>query len=243
VLMIGTGLLMFAANYGLVFWGENHIPSGLTAILYTVLPLFGLAIAHVLLPSEPMTVSKVSGVVLGIAGVALIFSHQLYIDDPMAVWGSLAIILAALSTAYASVLIKARGVHLDPFVLTTVQMVSGFVPMLAIFIPIEGNPLQFNWTPLALISLLYLALVGSSLTFVLLYWLIKHMEVTRTQLMPLMSTLIAVLLGALVRQEELGWRTALGGAAILIGLLLATWRRGAHRTSLEAAAMTRYKKS
>jgi len=222
--MIGTGLLMFAANYGLVFWGENHIPSGLTAILYTTLPLFGLVMAHFLLPSEPMTLPKVSGVLLGIAGVVVIFSHQLQIEDPMAIWGGLAIILAALGTAFASVLIKARGVHFNPFVLTTVQMVSGFVPMLAIFIPMEGNPLYFPWTPLALISLLYLALVGSSLTFVLLYWLIKHMEVTRTQLMPLMSTLIAVILGAIVRQEELNWRTAVGGAAILVGLLLATWR-------------------
>ncbi len=223
-LMIGTGVLMFAANYGLVFWGENHISSGLTAILYTTLPLFGLVIAHLHLPNEPITLLKVSGVLLGIAGVALIFSHQLYIDDPMAIWGSLAIILAALGTAYASVLIKARGGHLDPFVLTTVQMISGFIPLLAIGISQEGVPLNFPWTPLAWISLLYLAIVGSSLTFVLLYWLIQRMEVTRTQLMPFLSTLIAVLLGWLILGEELSGRTALGGVAILLGLALATGR-------------------
>lgn len=230
VLMIGTGLLTFAANYGLVFWGENHISSGLTAILYTTLPLFGLVSAHFLLPSEPMTIPKVSGVLLGIAGVALIFSHQLYIDDPMAIWGSLAIVAAALGTAYAGVLIKARGGHFDPFVLTTVQMISGFIPMLAIFIPLEGNPLSFHWTPMAILSLFYLAFIGSSLTFVLLYWLYRHMEVTKTQLMPLMSTLIAVVLGAIILHEELSWRTAGGGAAILVGLALATWRPGRVRS-------------
>ncbi len=224
-LMIGTGILTFSVNYGLVFWGENFISSGLTAILYTTLPLFGLLIAHVSLPGEPLTLPKVVGVLLGIAGVTLIFSHQLNVGDPMALWGSAAIVSAALGTAYAGVLIKAHGGHLDPVLLTTVQMVVGLLPLLLAGILLEGNPLDFSWTPMAWLSLLYLAWMGSSLAFVLLYWLIQNMEVTKTQLIPLMSTLIAVALGWLVLREELGWRAVVGGAGVLLGLALATWRR------------------
>lgn len=224
-LMIGTGILTFSVNYGLVFWGENFISSGLTAILYTTLPLFGLLIAHVSLPGEPLTLPKVVGVLLGIAGVTLIFSHQLNVGDPMALWGSAAIVSAALGTAYAGVLIKARGGHLDPVLLTTVQMIVGLLPLLFVGVLLEGNPLSFSWTLMAWLSLLYLAWMGSSLAFVLLYWLIQNMEVTKTQLIPLMSTLIAVALGWLVLQEELGWRAAVGGAGVLLGLALATWRR------------------
>lgn len=224
-IMIGTGLLTFAMNYGLVFWGENYIPSGLTAILYTTLPLFGLAVAHLRLPDEPLTVRKVTGVLLGIAGVAIIFSRQLDIGDPLAPLGSAAVVLAALGTAFANVTIKKRGRAYDPFVLTTIQMLVGFIPLLSIGLSSEGSPLDFHWTPMAWISLFYLALLGSSTTFTLLYWLIKHMEVTKIQLIPLMSTLVAVFLGWIVLGEELGWRTAVGGAAILAGLAIATLRR------------------
>jgi drug/metabolite transporter (DMT)-like permease len=235
-MMIGTGILTFSLNYGLVFWGENFISSGLTAILYTTLPLFGLLIAHISLPGEPLTLAKVFGVLLGIGGVALIFSHQLTIDDPMALWGSAAIVAASLGTAYAGVLIKARGGHLDPVLLTTVQMVVGLLPLLFVGVLLEGNPLDFSWTPMAWLSLLYLAWLGSSLAFVLLYWLIQNMEVTKTQLIPLMSTLIAVALGWLVLQEELGWRAVVGGAGVLLGLVLATRTRPHRRAATPRAS-------
>ncbi len=222
ILMIGTGLLVFTFNYGLVFWGENHISSGLTAILYTLLPLFGLVMAHFRLAAEPMTWQKVSGVILGIAGVALIFSRQIEFVGSMAMWGSAAIIIAAMGTSYANIEIKARGQALDPLVLTTIQIFVGMLPLLGIGLLSEGNPLEFNWTPLAWFSIFYLALIGTSLPFVLLYWLIKHMEITKVQLMPLVSTLIAVLLGWVILGEELSWRTALGGVMILGGLAVAT---------------------
>ena len=66
----------------------------------------------------------------------------------------------------------------------------------------------------------YLELIGSALAFVLLYWLIKHMEVTRTMLITLVSPLVAVLLGIVVLGESLTWRTATGSVAIIGGLAL-----------------------
>ena len=218
-----TGILTFSVSYGLVFWGESHISSGLTAILYTTCPLFGLLIAHFYLPSEPMTLAKLAGLVIGMVGVTIIFSQELRLDNVNAIWGASAVVLSALSTAYASVLIKLRGGHLDPLVLTSGQMTVGLVPLLLVGLPLEGNPLTYNWTPLVWVSLFYLALVGSSLTFVLLYWLMQKMEVTKTQLIPLASTLIAVLLGRVVLGEALGLRTTFGAVGILLGLALTTW--------------------
>lgn len=219
-----TGVLTFTLNYGLIFWGENYISSGLTAILFTTLPLFGLVIAHFHLPSEPITLRKVFGVLLGILGVATIFSNQLHVDTANAVWGCLAVVSAASLGAYAGVLIKAHGKHLDPFTLTTGQMLVGFGPLLVIGYLLEGNPSAHSWTGEAWLALFYLAFVGSSLTFVLLYWLIKRIDITKTQLIPLASTLVAVLLGRVVLNEELDWRTGLGGAGILAGLVMSTWK-------------------
>jgi len=215
-----TGLLTFGVNYGLVFWGENHISSGLTAILYTTLPLFGLTLAHFMVASEPLSLPKLTGVLIAIAGVITIFSNQIALSDNMALWGTAAILAASLATAYAGILVKLHINHLDPLIITTGQMCFGVVPLIVLGLMIEGNPLVHAWNARAWFALLYLALVGSSLTFVLLYWLMQNMEVTKTQLMIFFSTLIAVLLGKLVFDEALNWRIGLGGFGILAGLLI-----------------------
>ena len=161
---------------------------------------------------------ETTGVLLGIAGVVIIFFNEIRLADASAAKGSAAIILASFGTAYAGVLIKSRGKHIDPLVLTIGQMAVGVLPLLVLGLWYEGNPLAFNWTARAWIALFYLALVGSALAFVLVYWLMQRMDVTKTQLIPLASTLIAVILGWLVLQEEINWKTLVGGFLILFGL-------------------------
>jgi len=219
-LMVVTGLLVFAFNYTLVFWGEVHISAGLAALLYTTFPILGMLLAHWLLPSEPLTRRKLGGALLAVVGVAVIFQSQIELRGPMALLGSLALVAAATGTAYADVLIKGSGTHIDPVAMTAVQMLTGIIPMLGLAWAVEGSPFNLHWTPRAVGSLLYLALLGSSVTFVLLYWLIQHMQVTRTMLIPLMSTVIAVSLDAVILGERLHWRTLAGGCGILIGLAI-----------------------
>lgn len=222
-LIFFTGFLIFGVNYGLVFWGENYISSGLTAILYTTFPFFGLAIAHFYLPSEPMTITKTTGVLLGMLGVTIIFGKQLQVQNTDALLGSAAIVFASLVTAYANVLVKMHARHIDPFVITSGQMAIGLVPLLLVGYFFEGSFFDHAWNSTAWIALFYLALVGSSLAFVLLYWLIQRMDVTKTNLIPLASTVIAVILGRIFLGEELGLRTSIGGASILTGLFLTAW--------------------
>ncbi len=224
-LILITGLLAFTINYGLLFWGEQRTSSGLAAILQTIIPVFGFIIAHQYLPDERITWSKLGGVGLGIAGVALIFSDQMVEEGRSAFVGSLAIVIGAFCVAYSNVLVKARGGHLDSAVLAAGQMIVGLIPLLLVGIAFEGNPLKFHWSPLALTSLLYLALVGSAVAFMLYYWLVRNMEVTKTMLIPLVTPLIAVVLGRLVLDEGLTWRVATGGAGIMAGIGLIIKRR------------------
>lgn len=227
-LIAGTGVLAFGINYGLLFWGEHRTSSGLAAILQTIIPVFGLILAHLHLPEERITWPKFIGVVLGIAGVAIIFSNQMETGGPSAFQGSVAIVVGAFGAAYSNVLIKSRGGGLDYAVLAGGQMVFGLVPLLIIGIVFEGNPLKLRWTPLALLSLFYLAIVGSVIAFLLYYWLVRHMEVTKTMLIALFTPLLAVSLGMLVRGEELTWRIAAGGACIMAGIGVIVFRRMKH---------------
>jgi drug/metabolite transporter (DMT)-like permease len=225
-LLLWTGFLTVTINYALVFWAELHISSGLAALLNATIPLFGLPLAHRALAAEPMTSHKVWGVLLGVLGLAIVFGAELGGNGALAAWASAGVVVASLAGAQAGVLIKAKGTHLDPAVLAGVQMAAGSVPLLAGGAALEGNPLLFDWTASALLSLAYLTVVGSVIAFLAYYWLIRNIEVTRVLLIPLITPLVAVGLGVVFLGESVGWGTALGGTAILGGVGMAVWNGG-----------------
>ncbi len=225
LLLLVTGILAFCVNYGLLFWGEQYISSGLAAVLQSTIPAFGLVIAHFYLPGEQMTPAKIIGIVLGVVGVAVIFSNQLDVAGTKAVAGCAALIVSSMSAAYSNVLVKAYGKHLDPAILAGGQMFFGLIPLLLIGIPWEGSPFAFNWTPMAVVSLIYLAVVGSVVAFLLYYWLVQNMDVTKTMLIALVTPVVAVTLGMLVLDEELHGRTLLGGLMIISGIALIVTRQ------------------
>jgi drug/metabolite transporter (DMT)-like permease len=105
-------------------------------------------------------------------------------------------------------------------------MMFGLVPLFLLGIPLEGNPLKFHWTGVAIISLLYLAIVGTVIAFSLYYWLIQNMNVTNTMLIALVTPVVAVVLGMIVLKETLEWRTLAGGLMIMSGiaLIVRPWR-------------------
>lgn len=223
-LLAYTGFLSITLNYALVFWGEQHISSGLAALLSATVPLFGLPLAHHYLASEPLTLSKVAGVILGVAGVAIVFSGELGAGGPIALWASAGIILAALATAHAGVLIKLSGTHIEPPVMAGVQMLGGCIPLLLAGMLVEGNPLTFHWSGLAISTLVYLTLMGSVVAFLMYYWLIRHTAVSGVLMIPLVTPLVAVIFGLVFGGERIGWHTAAGGSAILVGVALAVLR-------------------
>ncbi|HEX9628522.1 MAG TPA: EamA family transporter [Pyrinomonadaceae bacterium] len=225
ILIAISGALQFSLNYGLVFWGEQYISSGLAAVLQSTFPAFGFLIAHLYLPHERMTTGKVIGVLLGVFGVAVIFSDQLSIAGSMALLGSVALVLSAVFGSYSNVLVKAYGQKIDPQVLAAGQMVCGFPPLLALGIATEGNPFRFHWTLMAVLSLGYLVVVGSVIAFALYYWLVRNMDVTNTMLIALVTPVVAVVLGMLVLHEKLNWRLFAGGACIISGIGLIVLRK------------------
>ncbi|HKY30381.1 MAG TPA: EamA family transporter [Pyrinomonadaceae bacterium] len=225
LLLAGTGVLGFTVNYGLIFWGEQYISSGLAALLQSTIPAFGLLIAHLHLPAERMTPAKVFGVVLGVIGVGVIFSNQLSLAGPRAFAGSVAIVISAAGAAYSNVLIKAHGAKFEPPIISAMQMSFGLIPILIIGLIWEGNPLNFRWTGMALVSLSYLAIIGSVIAFILYYWLVQHMDVTKSMLIALVTPVTAVILGMIVLHEQLDWRTLVGGVLVLSGIALVVIRR------------------
>ena len=239
ILLAITGTLAFALNYGLLFWGEQYISSGLAALLQATIPAFGLIFAHFHLPGERLTWARIVGVLLGVCGVGVVFSNQLAVAGSQALAGCVALIFSSIFASYSNVLVKARGTKMDPAILAGGQMFFGMLLLLAVGIPLEGNPFRFHWTPMAVFALFYLALVGSVIAFLLYYWLVLHIDVTKSMLIALVTPVVAVILGMIVLDEQIGWRTLIGGAMIMAGISFIVLRKAKKKKSEEVFRLGR----
>ena len=225
MLLAVTGFLQFSLNYSMVFWSEQYISSGLAAVLQATIPAFGLLMAWVHLPQEKLTWQKVTAIILGIIGVAVIFIEQLHVNDLMAFAGCVAIVAGAFAAAEASVLTKSFGASLHPVSLLFGQMVCGLLPVVLIGYFKEGNPVKFHWTMSAVLAVLYLAVVGTIVAFWLYYWLLQQVESTKAMTIALVTPLVAVIIGAIILDEKLLPQTFFGGALILAGTGMIVFRR------------------
>src|SRR6266699_3024439 len=217
-LLAFTGLLMFGLNYPLLFWGEKYVSSGLAAVLQASIPIFGMLFAHLLLPDEPMRWQRLAGALLALGGVALICGRLLDRSGMLAFWGGLGIVLGAAGAAYSNVLLKRRALELAPAMIAAWQMFFGIIPLIALGFAVDGNPIRFHWSATAWFCLLYLAVIGSALTFLLLYWLLPRMTVTNLQTISLITPPGAVALGWAIGGEKFSLWSLVGACFVLAGV-------------------------
>jgi drug/metabolite transporter (DMT)-like permease len=219
-LLAGTGVLMFCLNYALIFWAELYVSSGLSAVLQATIPIFGMVFAHFIIPSEPLRGARIVGALLALAGVAVICSRLLDFGGLLAFWGGVGIIVGAASAAFSNVMLKSRAVRLAPSMIAAWQMMFALVPLLVAGLWFEGNPLHFHWTGRAVACLFYLAIPGSALAFLLLYWLMPRMSVTNLQTIAFITPPGAVLFGWLLGGESFSLWSLFGAALVLAGVWL-----------------------
>ncbi|MFN2421774.1 MAG: DMT family transporter [Gemmatimonadota bacterium] len=233
--LLALGLNSFALSYGVVYWAEQYLPSGLTAVLFATHPLLVLVLAHLALSTERITVRRAAGVILGFAGVFLIFRSDLATYEPRAPIAALVLMLSPLTAAASNVAIKRWGTGLHVYNLTTLPMAYGAVVLFAVSLLTEEIGAA-RWTPMAVGSIVYLALLGSVLAFVIFYTLLKQVAVSSLALISYVFPIVAVILGWIVLGERLAPDAWSGTAAIVAGIALATWRarRGPVETTLPA---------
>ncbi len=218
-LICGTGVILLGFNYALLNWGTQFISSGLSAVLQSLTPAFALIFSHFLLPDDKLTLRKVSGLALGAAGIAVIFWDQLTFGG-RALTGSITVTLGAVCVAFAYVMIQRSGKDFHPSAITTGQMIAAFVPLMAYGWVMEGNPFRINWTSTALVSAVYLALMGSVVAAWLNYWLLSRVGSVNLLIMGLVEPPLAVLIGAYALGESMNWRAIAGSAVILFSVWL-----------------------
>jgi drug/metabolite transporter (DMT)-like permease len=217
---LAMGVLTFFISFALVYWAEQHIPSALGSILFASFPFWVALFAHFLLPGERIDGFKGAGIALGFLGIVLIFWGDFDVGQPLAVLGMAAMVLSTILQAYVLIVVKRLGQSISPIVMNFAGMTMGSAGLLLLSALTEkwvGIP----WNPSAVLSILYLAIMGSVLTFVTYYWLLKRVQAVYLSLTTFINPIVAVILGALVLDESLGASMAVGAALVLAGILAA----------------------
>jgi drug/metabolite transporter (DMT)-like permease len=224
MLWIGVcGLLQIGLSYAFIFFAEQRIDSALAAILFCTFPIWVGLFGHFWLPNEPLTARALAASALGLLGVGVIqgpaVSAALDARPGALLVGGLCVLGSAISSALANVLNKRHfgGVSPSQNVWGQTLVGSTFLAVLAVLFE-RGAPMR--WTPTSVGALLYLTIFGTVLTFVGLFWLIPRVPVAVIGTIPLVDTVVAVLLGALILGETLSSRVFVGAVLILGGVVL-----------------------
>src|SRR5215510_14838584 len=123
-LVVWVGLVLFAADYGLIYWGEQFLDSGMTSILFALLPLVTIGFAHLYVPGDRITGRKLAGSVLAFAGIVALFGDRVRLD-PAGLGPMLAIVGSTVCAAAAGVATKRHGTLLHPAALNAPAMLIG----------------------------------------------------------------------------------------------------------------------
>jgi drug/metabolite transporter (DMT)-like permease len=217
--------LIFLMDYGLVFWAEQRVPSGVTAVVLATIPVFMTLAEIIFLRTQKLTMRLALALLVGMGGVAVLVSRSARLGEgAIDTLGALALIVAAISWALASVIAKKVRLPESRVMSSGAQMLSGGIMLLivaALFGEFNGFHIQAvssrSW-----LALLYLIVPGSIVAFTAYVWLLHHESPTKVGTYAYVNPVIAVLVGYFLGGEALGMRTFLGTLLVLVSVVVIT---------------------
>ncbi len=217
------GIFSFVIPFSLVYWAEQYIPTGLASVLFATFPFFVTIFSKISLPDESVDLFKAIGVVLGFAGIVVIFSDDISLNFKISIAGMIAVIVSAAMQGGIAVMVKKYGKHLNPLSMNFIPLVIGGVVLLIASLFFE-NLKGIEYSPVAIGSVIYLAFFGTLVTFTIYYWLMQRINVVILSLSAFITPIIAVLIGWLFASEVFTVLDIAGSSLVLIGILFANFK-------------------
>lgn len=218
-------VLIFVLDYGLVFWAEQRVPSGITAVMLATIPVFTALMEILILRTQKLTLRLGCALVVGLAGVAVLVSRSVAFGDaPIERSGAIALVVAALCWSMASVLTRKLRLPESKVMSSGAQMLVGGILLMVVaaaFGEFRGFHLRTVSTG-AWLALAYLVIAGSIVAFTAYVWLIHHESPTKVGTYAYVNPVIAVLVGYFLGGEGLGARSLLGTLLVLVSVIVIT---------------------
>jgi drug/metabolite transporter (DMT)-like permease len=218
-------ILIFLLDYGLLFWAERRVPSGIAAVMMATIPVF-MAIAEIIfLRTQRLTLRLGLALLTGLAGVAVLVGHSIELGQaPVDTAGACALIIAAISWSVAACLTRRMPLPADKAMSSGAQMFAGGV-LLTLMAALLGEFRGFHVQAVsrgAWLALAYLIMAGSIIGFTAYVWLISHQSPTKVGTYAYVNPVIAVLVGYFLGGEAIGPRTVAGTVLVLVSVIIIT---------------------
>jgi drug/metabolite transporter (DMT)-like permease len=218
-------MLIFVCDYGLLFWAEQRVPSGLAAVMMATIPVFIALAEIVILRTQRLTVRLALALVVGVVGVVVLVSRSLHLGGAtVSGLAAAGLMFASLSWAIATVITRRLPLPASKGVSSGAQMLAGGV-MLMVVSGAIGEFGRFHPAAVpgkAWWALVYLIFAGSILGFTAYVWLIHHESPTKVGTYAYVNPVVAVIVGYFLGGEGLGMRTVVGTICVLISVVLIT---------------------
>lgn len=218
-------VLIFVLDYGLVFWAEQRVPSGIAAVMMATIPVF-MALAEILfLRTQKLTLRLGFSLLVGMGGVAVLVSRSAgFGEGPIDTSGAIALVVAAISWSVGSVLTRKLPLPKSKPMSSGAQMLAGgFLLTLTALALGEFRGFHVQAVSLgAWLALVYLIIAGSIIAFTAYVWLIHHESPTKVGTYAYVNPVVAVFLGYFLGGEGLGARTVVGTALVLVSVIVIT---------------------
>ncbi len=232
--------LIFVLDYGLLFWAERRVPSGIAAVMMATIPAFMALSEIVVLRTQRLTVRLALSLLIGIAGVAALVSRTLDLGGaPIDRAGAVALLVAALSWSVAAALPRKLPLPDSKVMSSGAQMLAGGI-LLTLTAAALGEFRDFHPSMVsrqAWLALLYLIVAGSIVAFTAYVWLIHHQSPTKVGTYAYVNPVVAVLIGYFLGGETLGPRTVVGALCVLTSVILITTTPGKKAAAIPAEDM------
>jgi drug/metabolite transporter (DMT)-like permease len=218
-------VLIFVVDYGLLFWAEQRVPSGIAAVMMTTIPVFTALAEIVILRSQRLTLRLGCALLVGIAGVAVLVSRSVgFGEGPIDRSGAIALVVGAISWSLASVLSRKLTLPESKVMSSGAQMLAGGI-LLTLTAALLGEFRGFHVQAVsssAWLALAYLIVAGSIVAFTAYVWLIHHESPTKVGTYAYVNPVVAVLVGYFLGREALGARAVVGTALVLVSVVVIT---------------------
>jgi drug/metabolite transporter (DMT)-like permease len=218
-------VLIFVIDYGLLFWAEQRVPSGVAAVTMATIPAFTALSEIIILRTQRLTIRLAVALLIGLAGVAVLISRSLNLGGaPIDRAGAVAIIVASISWSIASALTRKLPLPASKVMSSGAQMLAGGV-LLFVAAAAVGELGNFHPETVsrgAWIALFYLIIAGSIIGFTAYVWLLHHESPTKVGTYAYVNPVVAVLVGYFLGGESLDQRTIVGTVCVLISVVVIT---------------------
>lgn len=222
--LVVMGAVNAAIPIFLISWGEQFVDSGTAAVLNSLVPIFSLIIAGLMLRTEPVTALRVGGLVLGFIGAALLASRELELRaDRSGLLGALAVVLAAVSYAVGVSYARHRIKSTHRYVVAAGTLLFAAVDMWVLALLVDGGvivPTQID----TIVAVAWLGILGSFIAYVLFFFLIEHLGATMAAMVTYLFPVVGVGLGVLLLGERLDTRLVIGAVLVLVGIVVVSLR-------------------